>query len=77
MAKIQSTLKLIPISTGNSDATKKDVGAIHRTIVQRACFWLLKVSLATVKPMLSPDKPMELFFSCRTCQKGPTASSSY
>jgi len=27
------------------------------TIVQRACFWLQKVFLAPVKPMLSPDKP--------------------
>ena len=77
MAKIRSTLKLIPITTGNSDATKKGIGAMHRTIVQRAYFWLQKVSLAPVKPMLSPDKPMVLFFSCRTCQKGPTASSSY
>ena len=28
MAKIRSTLKLISISTGNSDATKKDIGAM-------------------------------------------------
>ena len=28
MAKIRSTLKLISVSTGNSDATKKDIGAM-------------------------------------------------
>ena len=28
MAKIRSTLKLISISIGNSDATKKDIGAM-------------------------------------------------
>ena len=28
MAKIQNTLKLISISTGNSDATKKGIGAM-------------------------------------------------
>ena len=28
MAKIRSTLKLISISTGNSDATKKGIGAM-------------------------------------------------
>ena len=55
MAKIRSTLKLIPINTENSDATKKGIGAMHRTIVQRACFWLQEVSLAPVILMLSSD----------------------
>ena len=40
MAKIRSTLKLIYISTGNSDATKKGIGAmpvlLSRDDVKRA-----------------------------------------
>ena len=66
MAKIRSTLKLMSISTGYSDGTEKYIGAMHRTIVQRACFWLQKVSLAPVKPMLPPNIPMVPYFSCRT-----------
>ena len=77
MAKIRSTLKLIRISTENFDATKKGIGAMHHTIVRRACFWLQKDSLAPVKLMLPPDIPMVPYFSCRTRQKGPTANSSY
>ena len=77
MTKMRSTLKLISISIGLTDVRKEGVDAMHRTIIQRACFFLQKVSLAPVKSMLSPDKPMVPYFSCRTCPKGSTASSSY
>ena len=66
MAKIRSTLKLIPITTGNSDATKKGIGAMHRTIVYRACFLSQKIPLALNKPLLAPDIPIVPYFSCRS-----------
>ena len=77
MAKIRSTLKLIRISTGNFDATKKGIGAMHHTIVRRACFLPQKVALAPEKPILPPDIPMVPYFSCKTHQKGLMASSTY
>ena len=77
MAKIRSTVKLISINTGYIGANKKGVSAMHHTIDQRECFWVQKVRLAPGRPTLSPDTPVVPYFSCRTCQKGPTASSSH
>ena len=77
MAKIRSTLKLISISTGNSDATKKGIGAMPVLLSREHVFLPQKVPLAPEVPILPPDIPMVPFFSCRTRQKGPTASSNY
>ena len=47
MAKIRSTLKLISISTGNSDATKKGIGAICPYYCSESMFLTPESSFST------------------------------
>ena len=76
MSKIRSTLKLISISTGNSDAKKK-VSVQCPYYCPESMFLTPESFFSTGSSDATTGYSDGTIFSCRTSQKGPTASSSY